>query len=69
MYEPQRNIFVDMQITKQNWTLKYCDNLKGCDHRRVISARNSTDGVLWSDDLGLAVPDSLDPPEVRQRLP
>lgn len=63
-YEPERNVFVDMQITKQNWTLKYCDNLKGCDHRRVISARNSTDGVVWSDDLGLAVPDDKDPPEV-----
>ena len=60
-----QNRWVDMQITKQNWTLKYCDNLKGCDHRRVISARNSTDGVSWSNDLGLRVPDAVDPPEVQ----
>ena len=59
--------YVDMQITKQNVPggLPYCDNLKGCDNRRVVSARNSTDGVKWSQDLGLRLPDELDPPELQ----
>ena len=30
-----------------------------------MSARNSTNGVTWSDDLGLVTPDSSDPPELQ----
>ena len=66
MWDEGTQMFVDMQITKQNWSLPYCDNLNGCDHRRVVSARTSADGVAWSDDLGLRVPDpGLDPPELQ----
>ena len=66
MWDRSTMLFVDMQITKQNWTLPYCDNLEGCNHRRVVSARTSADGVVWSDDLGLRVPDpGLDPPELQ----
>ena len=67
MWSRQSGHFVDMQITKQNWTLPYCDNLKGCDHRRVVSARVSPDGgESWGGDLGLRVPDlEDDPPELQ----
>ena len=56
--------FVDMQIVWQNWTMRYCDN-GGCNRRRVISAKTSTDGVSWGPDLALATPDALDPPELQ----
>ena len=39
--------FVDMQIVYQQWALRYCDNA-GCDRRRVISAKTSSDGSAFS---------------------
>eukprot|EP01043_Picozoa_sp_COSAG02_P029919 COSAG02_NODE_1883_length_10535_cov_4.902070_10_plen_480_part_00 len=56
--------FVDMQIVWQTWAMKYCDN-GGCNRRRVISAKTSSNGADWSEDLGLYTPDSLDPPELQ----
>lgn len=56
--------FVDMQIVWQTWAMKYCDN-GGCNRRRVISAKTSSNGADWSDDLGLYTPDTLDPPELQ----
>ena len=55
--------FVDMQIVWQNHTLRYCDN-GGCDRRRVVSAKTSSDGASWGPDLGLVTPDDHDPPEL-----
>lgn len=56
--------FVDMQIVYQEWTLRYCDNA-GCDRRRVISTKTSSDGGNWSVDQGLIQPDAHDPPELQ----
>jgi hypothetical protein len=42
---------------------RYCDN-GGCNRRRVISAKTSSDGAAWSADMGLVTPDTLDPPEL-----
>ena len=56
--------FVDMQIVYQEWTLRYCDNA-GCDRRRVISTKTSSDGGNWSVDQGLIQPDAQDPPELQ----
>ena len=64
--------FVDLQITFQAWKKKYEDNacmpkyLPQCVHaRRVLSVRRSTDqGLTFSADGPIRVPDSSDPPEV-----
>lgn len=56
--------FVDMQIVWQNWTLKYCDN-GGCDRRRVVSTKLSSDGAAWSADGPYITPDEQDPPELQ----
>ena len=64
--------FVDLQITFQPWKKKYEDNacmpayLPNCVHaRRVLAVRRSTDqGLTFSADGPIRVPDSSDPPEV-----
>lgn len=57
--------FVDMQILKQKYEKRYCDNA-GCDARRVISAITSLNGLSWSavNNSNVRVPDELDPPEL-----
>lgn len=49
-YSHTRNEWVEMQIMYQTWDKKYCDNVNGA--RRVVTVRNSPDGVNWSDDWG-----------------
>ncbi len=64
--------FVDLQITFQAWRKKYEDNacmpqyLPDCVHaRRVLAVRRSTDqGLTFSADGPVRVPDRSDPPEV-----
>lgn len=53
--------YIDMQITKQHDNLPYCDNLDGCDNRRVVTARNSTDGVyVKCSPLARLLPNTTD---------
>ena len=62
--------YVDMQIFSQNGTAnksapvygKYCDNT-GCT-RRVVTAKTSSDGAVWGQNLGVrtADDDGTDPP-------
>jgi hypothetical protein len=50
IYHHDTQRWVDMQIMYQTWEKKYCDNVKGA--RRVVTARDSKDGLSWSNDWG-----------------
>ena len=63
IYDIERQIWVDMQIHMVHAKLQYCDNA-GYDFTRWISARNSTDGVHWSNNYALRGPETGDPPEL-----
>jgi hypothetical protein len=55
--------FVDMQISWQNHSLRYCDN-GGCNKRRVVTSKTSSDGLNWSDDAPFVTPDEQDAPDL-----
>jgi hypothetical protein len=64
--------YIDMQVTKlriegglPGFNGSFCDNLKSCDEKRVLAARNSTDGATWSADGPMRLPDADDPPELQ----
>ncbi len=59
--------FVDMQIVwRQNVSgMRYCDS-DPCNIARAITAKTSSDGINWSADLGMRLPDvGLDPPDLQ----
>lgn len=49
-YDQPRKMWIDFQIMYEAWNKTYCDNVDG--YRRVVTVRNSSDGVNWSDDFG-----------------